>query len=83
MRTENAENIYNPLSDLIDDEIFTTLNSRGLINERSIRDYEICREFRYLRSKKIKTGDAIEMIREKYPYLQFDTVRKIVYRNYL
>ena len=83
MITENTEGIYNPLSDLINDEIFFTLNSRGLINERSIRDYEIWKEFRNLRSKKIKTADAIEMIREKYPYLQFDTLRKIVYRNYL
>ena len=39
----------------------------------------IRRLFRNMR-KEMSAGDAIDKIREMYPYLQFDTVRKIVYQ---
>jgi hypothetical protein len=71
--------ISNPLADLISDEIWELLNSRGLINDRSVRDYIIRRRFKTLRSQKIRTGDAIDTLRAEYPYLQFDTIRKIVH----
>ena len=74
-----SKNVSNPLSDLISDEIWELLNSRGLINERSVRDYIIRRRFKVLRSQKIRTGDAIDTLRAEYPYLQFDTIRKIVH----
>ncbi len=69
----------NPLSDLISDEIFELLNSRGLINEKSLRDYQIRKKFKRLREEKISAAEAIEQLRSEYPYLQFDTLRKIVY----
>ncbi len=71
--------ISNPLADLISDEIWELLNSRGLINDRSVRDYIIRRRFKTLRSQKVRTGDAIDTLRAEYPYLQFDTIRKIVH----
>lgn len=71
--------LTNPLSDLISDEIYEILESRGLINERSVRDYRIRKKFKALRSQKVRTGDAIDALREEYPYLQFDTIRKIVH----
>lgn len=71
--------ISNPLADLISDEIWELLNSRSLINDRSVRDYIIRRRFKNLRSQKIRTGDAIDTLRAEYPYLQFDTIRKIVH----
>ena len=70
----------NPLSDLISDEVFNTLNSRGLINEKSVRDHLIRKKFTDLKSKNMSASQAIELIRQDYPYLQFDTVRKIVYQ---
>lgn len=69
----------NPIADLISDEIWELLNSRGLINERSVRDYIIRKRYRMLRSQKVKTSDAIEQLKAEYPYLQFDTIRKIVH----
>ncbi len=72
--------IENPLSDLISDEIFDLLNSHGLIDEKSVRDYQIRKKFKQLRASKVSAGDAIDSIREEYPYLQFDTIRKIVYQ---
>ncbi len=72
--------INNPLSDLISDEIFELLESQGLIDDKAVRDYQIRKKFKQLRSGKVSAGDAIDTIREDYPYLQFDTIRKIVYQ---
>ncbi|MCG6913480.1 hypothetical protein LJE86_06145 [bacterium BMS3Abin03] len=72
--------IENPLSDLISDDIFELLDSHGLIDEKAVRDYQIRKKFKQLRASKISAGDAIDTIREDYPYLQFDTIRKIVYQ---
>jgi hypothetical protein len=72
--------IDNPLSDLISDEIYELLNGQGLIDEKSVRDYQIRKKFKQLRASKVSAGDAIDAIREEYPYLQFDTIRKIVYQ---
>lgn len=70
----------NPLSDLINDEIYELLYSRDLINEKSVRDYLIRKSFKELRARKLSASDAIDELRKEYPYLQFDTIRKIVYQ---
>jgi hypothetical protein len=72
--------INNPLSDLINDNIYSMLYSKGLINEKSVRDYQIKRKFRELRENKISATNAIDQLRDQHPYLQFDTIRKIVYQ---
>lgn len=79
MKTIQAK-IDNPLRDLISDDIYELLNSQGLIDEKSVRDYQIRKKFKQLRANKVSAGDAIDSIREEYPYLQFDTIRKIVYQ---
>lgn len=76
---EVAKTLDNPLSDLISDDVFELLYSKGLIHERAVRDYRIRVKFKALRAQKIRTGDAIDYLREEYPYLQFDTIRKIVH----
>ena len=72
--------IDNPLSELISDDIFDLLDSHGLIDEKAVRDYQIRKKFKQLRSGKLSAGDAIDAIRAECPYLQFDTIRKIVYQ---
>jgi hypothetical protein len=74
-------NINNPLSDLISDEIYQLLDSQGLINKKSVRDYLIRKRFNTLREKEITAGKAIEVIQKDYPYLQFDSIRKIIYNK--
>ena len=71
----------NPLADLISNEVYEALMSRGLINETSVRDREIRKKFKLMRANKMSAGDAIDALREEYPYLQFDTIRKIVYNS--
>jgi hypothetical protein len=79
MKDVNTSNQANPLADLISDDIFDLLYSRGLINEKSVRDHTIRNKFKEMRVAKTSASDAIEKLRNEYPYLQFDTIRKIVY----
>jgi hypothetical protein len=69
----------NPLSDLISDDIYSALKERDLINEKSVRNHIIRRKYQALRDTEISTTDAIYELQQQYPYLQFDTIRKIVY----
>lgn len=75
----NEQPSINPLADLISNEVYEVLKSKGLINQTSVRDREIRKKFKMLRANKMSAGDAIDALREDYPYLQFDTIRKIVY----
>lgn len=75
------DKLNNPLSELISDEIYNILDSRGLINKKSVRDYMIRKRFESLRNQHISAGDAIENIQQEYPYLQFDSIRKIIYNK--
>jgi hypothetical protein len=78
--TEIKAKIDNPLSELISDEIYELLHSHGLIDEKSVRDFQIRKKFKQLRAGKLTASQAIDTIKEYYPYLQFDTIRKIVYQ---
>ncbi len=73
--------IRNPLAELISDEIFVALKSRGLLHERTLRDYTIRKKFKLLRQQKVRASDAIEALQAEFPYLEFDTIRKIVYQR--
>ncbi len=77
------QKINNPLADLISDEIYILLEKRGLIDKKSVRNFQIKKRFQELRQKnKMRAGEAIEKLREEYPYLQFDSIRKIVYHKF-
>jgi len=69
----------NPLQGLISDEIYALLDEHNLLSEKAIRDYHIRQQFRAMRKHGVPAYEAIEELREQYAYLQFDTIRKIVY----
>ncbi|MBN1632778.1 MAG: hypothetical protein JW917_01275 [Ignavibacteria bacterium] len=69
----------NPLSDLIDDDVFEKLKKYKLLDEKAIRDYKIRQMYKDMR-REMSAGEAIDKIQEMFPYLQFDTIRKIVYQ---
>lgn len=77
--TENNLSV-NPLSDLINDQLFNELIKRGVVNEKYVRDYYLRSKFKQMRELRVAANDAIEKLKEEYPYLQFDTIRKIVYQ---
>ncbi len=69
----------NPLSGIISDEAFHTLQSLGLFNSKTLRDLIIRQKYRELRKKDVPAKQAIQKLREEYGYLQPDTLRKIIY----
>ncbi len=69
----------NPLADLIDDSTFALLQQHRLIDQKSLRDYQIRKSYREMRER-MSAGDAIDKLQQMHPYLQFDTIRKIVYQ---
>ena len=77
----NREHEANPLRGFLTDEIYSLLRAHDLINEKGLRDFIIRNVFRTLRDDhQMKTTEAIERLQSIYPYLQIDTIRKIVYR---
>ena len=80
MQATNEHFQQNPLDGLVSDEIFHILEDHNLLSEKGIRDYQIRKSFRTMSKNNVPAYDAIEMLREEYPYLQFDTIRKIVYK---
>lgn len=77
-RTETGQ--ANPLEGLISNDLYDVLDDNNLLSEKGVRDYQIRKAFKTMRSQNVPAYDAIEMLREEYPYLQFDTIRKIVYK---
>lgn len=76
-----AAAFVNPLAEFVSDDLYALLERHHLLSEKGLRDYVIRARFRALREAQLAAGDAIETLREEYPYLQFDTLRKIVYRH--
>lgn len=77
--SQSLQDNQNVLSDLVSDDIFYTLQEYGLFDEKAIRDYHIRKSFKRFRED-MSTNQAIEKLQQLYPYLQFDTLRKIVYK---
>jgi len=69
----------NPIYQLVSDELYLTLKKLNLLNKKVLRDFQIKRRYLEHREGGLRSADAIDAILEEYPYLQFDTVRKIIY----
>ena len=69
----------NPIHQIISDELYSTLVELNLLNQKVLRDFQIKRAYQKLRDDGMRSADAIDAILEEYPYLQFDTIRKIIY----
>ena len=83
LRAQFKQGSSNPLSNVLSDEVYSLLRQNDLLNEKSLRDYIIRQMFTKLKAAgKVKTAEAIKAVREMYPYLQYDTIRKIVYGVY-
>ncbi len=80
MQATSNQDERNPLEGLVSDDVYQTLESHHLLSEKGVRDYQIRQRFRDMRNADMPAYDAIEALRDVYPYLQFDTIRKIVYR---
>ncbi len=71
----------NPVPDLIPDEVYRVLLAHDLISEKGIRDHIIRKAYKAMRDEQeLKSCEALERLQAVYPYLQIDTIRKIIYR---
>lgn len=83
VRSDIRDGKSNPLEGILSDDIYSMLRSNDLINEKALRDFVIRQMFLKLKAEgNLRTQEAIKTLTGMYPYLQFDTIRKIVYRVY-
>ena len=83
VRTGIRNGKQNPLANVVPDDVYNVLRANDLINEKALRDYVIRSMFLRLKDEgKLKTAEAIRTLMDMYPYLQYDTIRKIVYKVY-
>jgi len=55
-------------------------NPLMLRDEKSKVDFHIREQFKQLQLMMTRTEDAIDLIKEQYPYLEIDSIREIIYR---
>ena len=68
---------------MISDELFAMLRQNDLLNEKALRDFMIRQQFKKIKAEtNMRTMEAMNELQSMYPYLQLDTIRKIVYRVY-
>lgn len=72
--------VKNPLQSHIPDQIFEFLVKNNLLSEKGVRDFKIKQEFKMLK-KEYPTFRALELLQAEYPYLQYETIRKIIYKK--
>ena len=72
--------VQNPLKSHIPDSIFEFLVKNNLLNEKGVRDFKIRQKFSSLKQQHT-TQSAIEILQSDYPYLQYETIRKIIYQK--
>jgi len=72
--------VSNPLRTHIPDPIFEFLIKNNLLKEKGVRDFMIRKRFRALK-KNHPTRNALEILQNEYPYLQYETIRKIIYHK--
>lgn len=72
--------VQNPLKSYIPDSVFEFLVKNNLLNEKGVRDFKIRKKFSDLKQRH-STQKSIELLRNDYPYLQYETIRKIIYQK--
>ena len=72
--------MHNPLKNHLTDKAFNFLLQNNLLREKGIRDFYIRKRFKTLKQE-YPTHIVIEVLRDEYPYLQYETIRKIVYQK--
>jgi hypothetical protein len=78
-----SRSLDNPLAGMLSDELFNTLLANDLLNEKALRDFMIRQQFKKLKAESnMRTMEVMNELQRLYPYLQLDTIRKIVYRVY-
>jgi hypothetical protein len=67
----------NPIDDLIDDETYETLTSRGLLNKRAVQNYQVQKRFDMLIDEGCNLKDSIATLQKEFPFLDFSLINKL------
>ncbi len=73
--------VENPLKSYIPDSVFEFLVKNNLLREKGVRDF-IIRQYFHRLKKEYSTQEAIDLLQKEYPYLQYETIRKIIYQKH-
>ncbi len=71
----------NIFRDFMPDKVYFFLLKHGFFNERMLRNWYIHHRYYQLRSQRLSSGDALEIIMSEFKELSFDTIKKIVYNT--
>lgn len=77
MNEKTEKTPENPISEIIDDTTYAKLTELQLLDETEIRNYVMKQEYAELR-KTHKQGETLNIMAQKYVYLQPDTIKSIV-----
>ncbi len=69
--------IENPLIDLIDDETYETLNSRGLLNKKAVQGYQVQKRFDQLTDEGFELKDSIAILQKEFSFFDFSIINKL------
>jgi hypothetical protein len=69
--------IDNPIVDLIDDETYETLNSRGLLNKKAVQNYQVQKRFDQLIDEGCNLKDSIATLQKEFQFLDFSIINKL------
>jgi len=73
----------NPLGELLTDDLYELMLMNDLINEKGLRDFLIRKTYQKIREEyQLSRSEALDHLQKCYPYLQPDSLRKIVYKIY-
>lgn len=69
----------NPVQFLLNDQQFQLLTELNLLNKKLLRDLEIRGKYHTLKAEGVSFLEALDYLLQEYPYLQPDTLRKLIY----
>jgi hypothetical protein len=69
----------NPVHFLLDDQQYQLLEQLNLLNKKLLRDLEIRKHYHQMRARGLTFTETLECLLSDYPYLQPDTLRKLIY----
>ena len=72
--------MQNPFKQHLSDDAYSFLLRNNLLREKGIRDFSIRLKYNTLKNE-YPTYIIIEMLQKQFPYLQYETIRKIIYQK--
>lgn len=76
-KRKTTTNTNNPLSDLIDNETFQTLNNLSLLNKKAVQVYQVQKRFDQLIEEGFQVKESIALLQKEFTFLDFGLISKL------